>query len=125
MLRTFPPMTELRERLRAALKDAMRARDTIAVGAFRSTLGAVDNAESVDVDAVRTTSGPIAGATRGLGATEVPRKILDDAAIREIVQREIDERRSAADEYDALGRADEASRLRSEAHAIERTLQPT
>ncbi|MFF2391084.1 hypothetical protein [Nocardia sp. NPDC058114] len=41
-------MTSLRERLRAALKTAMKARDLGAVTALRSALAAIDNAEAID-----------------------------------------------------------------------------
>src|SRR5262249_13453553 len=62
-----PPTT----RVRLALAEAPRARDTIAVSALRSALGAIGNAEAVEPG--RTTpagsAGPhVAGAVPGLGA---------------------------------------------------------
>jgi len=38
----------VRDRLRAALPAAMKARDSVAISALRSALGAIDNAETVD-----------------------------------------------------------------------------
>jgi uncharacterized protein YqeY len=52
----------------------------------------------------------------------VPRREQDDTEIERIVRSEIDERLTAASEYDALGRADQADRLRAEAHALETRL---
>jgi uncharacterized protein len=66
---------DLTTRLRRALAGALRARDTIAVSAFRSALGAIGNAEAVEpgVTAPAGSAGPhVAGAVSGLGAAEVP-----------------------------------------------------
>ena len=46
--RTDDGARTVRDRLRAALPDAMKARDSVAVAALRSVLGAIDNAEAVD-----------------------------------------------------------------------------
>ena len=54
----------------------------------------------------------IAGGVAGLGAGEVPRRMLSAEAVTAIVEREIQERRDAATTYSALGRHDEASMLR-------------
>ena len=40
---------QLRQRLRQALVGAMKGRDSMAIAALRTTLGAIDNAEAVDV----------------------------------------------------------------------------
>ena len=56
--------------------------------------------------------GVIAGGVAGLGAGEVPRRILSAEAVTAIVEREIQEWRDAAATYAALGRHDEASTLR-------------
>ena len=54
----------------------------------------------------------IAGGVAGLGAGEVPRRLLSAEAVTAIVEREIQERRAAAATYLALGRHEEASKLR-------------
>ncbi|MBD0324450.1 MAG: hypothetical protein ICV72_13845, partial [Aldersonia sp.] len=63
---------DVRDRLRVALRSAMKERDRVAVAALRSTLGVIDDAEAVDIG-----GGPTAGAIEesavGLGAAEVAR----------------------------------------------------
>jgi hypothetical protein len=78
-------------------------------------LSAIDNAEAVDAPPQPTlASGPIAGAVVGVGAAEVPRRVVSEADVVAIVQAEIHERLAAAGQYDDLGRVNEAARLRSE-----------
>jgi uncharacterized protein YqeY len=112
----------LRPQLRAALTKAMKARDTAAVAALRSALAAVDNAEAVDPGAaglaVSSGEGPVAKSAAGLGAADVPRRELSDDDEAAIVRAEIGERRAAADDYERLGRAEEAARLRAEADVL-------
>jgi uncharacterized protein YqeY len=105
-------LTELEPRLRASLTAALRARDSVAVTAYRSALAAVDNA-----GAVEPPQGPV-GAALGVGAREFRRRELSDEQVREIVQREISEREAAALEYETRGRADQAQRLREEASVM-------
>ncbi len=109
----------LQDRLRAALVAAMKARDVVAIAALRSALSAIDNAEAV-VGITPALSGhsPIAGAVSGLGAAEVPRKLLTEHDIAAVVLAEVDERLAAASEYEAAGRADASSRLRAEAAVL-------
>jgi len=93
----------------------MKDRETAAVGALRTALGAIDNADAVpspDGPATAPTTGPIAGATDGAGAGDVARRELSEADVTAIVHAEIDDLRSSADEYDALG---ETSRRRNSA----------
>ena len=85
------------ESLRSALKDAMKARDEVAVAALRSAITSLDNA---------------AAAEAALPAVE------QEADVRDVIGREIAERRSAAHTYDGLGRADTAARLRAEADVL-------
>ncbi|WP_460725716.1 GatB/YqeY domain-containing protein [Nocardia heshunensis] len=107
----------LRERLRAALPAAMKARDRAATAALRSALGAIDNAEAVDGSGVR--AGAIETSPVGLGTAEVRRRDLTESDIEAIVRTEIDDRLTAAKEYDSLtGGADRATLLRAEAAAL-------
>lgn len=109
----------VRDRLRAALTTAMKSRDATATAALRSALAAIDNAEAVEVGRQSPMlHGPIPGAAAGLGAAEVPRRVLTETEMVAVVEAEIAERESAARTYDGLGRRDEAERLRSEAAAL-------
>jgi uncharacterized protein YqeY len=114
--------------LRAALLEAMRARQSEVVAALRETLAAIDNAEAADpsaAPAVQSGPGPIAGGVAGLGAGEVPRRVLTATEAQAIVEREIAARREAASTYADLGREQEAGVLRRQAEALARLLAPT
>lgn len=117
-------MPELPERLRAALRDAMKARDTVATSALRSALSAIDNATAVTPTAAapESGSGPLAGAVTGLGAGEAPRRHLTEVDVRALVEQERDERLAAADDYVRAGRANAAARLRAEADVLHHQL---
>jgi uncharacterized protein len=86
-------MEEIKIRLSADLKNAIKERDTLAVKAIRSLMSAIDNAGAVFIEApkIMPMAGGIAGATDGIGSTEVPRKELSDEEIQQIIQKEIDE----------------------------------
>jgi uncharacterized protein YqeY len=97
----------------------MKARQPDAVAALRSALSAIDNAEAVEApDPLPTGEGPIAGAVVGFGATEVPRRVLSAVEETAIVQLEVDERLGAAADYDRLGRAEAAAKLRAQAAVL-------
>jgi uncharacterized protein len=107
---------QIRQRLRASLKDAFKTRDSIAVAALRSAVGAIDNAEAVDQAQER-------GPRLGAGAAEVARRRLSSRDVTEVVRAEATSRLSAADEYDRLGKPERAARLRAEASVLESLLQ--
>jgi uncharacterized protein len=111
-------MTSLRERLRAALPAAMKARDRAAVAALRSTLAAIDNAEAVAPAGEAAGGQAIEQVAIGVGATEVERRELTDSEIDQVVRAEIADREAAADDYDRAGHTDRASQLRAEARAL-------
>ncbi|MFW5472970.1 hypothetical protein ACOCJ5_06660 [Knoellia sp. CPCC 206450] len=114
----------LRTAMRSALTDAMRSRDRVAASALRSGLAALDNAEAVPVtDAVPLDgSSPIAGAAVGVGATEATRRELSARDEHALVRAEVTERRAAAAEVEAAGRADRAADLHHEADVLETVL---
>ena len=91
----------IRDRLQRALREALRARDKIAVSALRSALAALDNATAVSPGPVRAAaSGPhFAGAAAGLGAGEVPPRGLTAGEAEQIVRAETAERAAAAAGY--------------------------
>jgi uncharacterized protein len=82
--------------LRLALREALKARDMIAVSAWRSALASIDNAS----------------------AGEAERRQLSDAELEEIVRAEITERQAAARAYARSGHAGQAGRLRREARVL-------
>ncbi len=113
----------LQDQLRDALKAAMKQRDQVATTALRAALAAIDNAAAVAVAApVPAPSGAIAGAAPGVGATEVPRRQVDEDEIRRLVGEQRLERQDAADSYDRLGRHELAVRLRDEAAVLDSLL---
>lgn len=107
----------MEERLRAALRTAMRDRDAVATAALRSVLGALGNATAVPAPAP-TAAGDehFAGSAAGVGAAEVPRRQLTPAEQVAVVRAEIAERLSAASQYGAGAAAD---RLRAEVAVLE------
>ena len=97
----------------------MKARDRAAVGALRSALAAVGNAEAVETQHAPTASGgTIAGSVAGLGAGDAARRELSDADVAAIVATEVDDRLHAANEYERLDRGEDAARLRAEAAVL-------
>jgi len=110
--------------LRARLTAAMKARDPVAMSALRSALGALDNAQAVDLDQAPSAQlGVIAGGVAGVGKGDVARKELSFDEQLAVLGQEIAERRALADRYDGLGQQDEAERLRAEAVVLESARQ--
>jgi uncharacterized protein YqeY len=104
--------------MKADLIEAMKSREQLKVATLRSVLAAIDNAEAVPVTERRTLTVPVLGQTH-----EVPRKVLSDDDIRQIMQREVDERNAASTEYTRLGQTEEAVRLQTAAALIETYLR--
>ena len=126
-------MSTVRSRLQSALRAAMKERDAAAMSALRSALAAIDNAAAVPVSGQRPSAAPsraapsenvpIAGGVAGLGAAEVARRAVTEEEAAAIAAAEAADRRAAARDYRAAGRADRADRLLSEARAIESALE--
>lgn len=76
----------LRDRLRAALLEARRARDAETVSTLRTALAALENAEAVPV---ATTSGAIEDTPLGAGSTEAQRRVLSEADELAVLDAEI------------------------------------
>ena len=108
-------LEELLTRLDADLRDAQRRRSRYEVAAMRSLKSALANAESVPVE-----KRPYELVE---GSADVPRRELDAAHVRAIVQAEVEERQRAIAEYQDLG-ADTAG-LESELATLVRYLVPT
>ncbi len=105
------------DRLRADLKIAMQARARDEAAVLRALIGAIDNAQSVPVDMKPSHLG-----TFGDRSNEVPRVHLAQADIDAVLHRENDERESAAQEIERVGRIDRAEALRAEAAIVGRYL---
>jgi uncharacterized protein YqeY len=113
------PAAHWRQTLRARLMTARKDRDAIRVSALRSALSAIDNAETPDVEDLDVpAAGTIAGSVAGLGAAEVPRRVLPGAAIRTLLRAEIDDRLLAAEQMDAGGHSERATAVRAEAAVL-------
>lgn len=110
--------TSLRDRLRAALPTAMKARDKTAVAALRSALAALDNAEAVKTDDRTVKGQAIEEVALGAGATEVERRVLTEPEMTALVRQEVTERENAAADYETTGRVDRATQLRAEADVL-------
>ncbi len=95
----------IRTRLERDLRREMLARNRAAVDTIRTLLSAIDNAGAVpDTEVVEPTIGRF---------DEVPRRAVDEDAIRSILEGEAAELEGAAVTYDQIGRDDEAVRLRA------------
>jgi uncharacterized protein YqeY len=106
-------------RLRGDLTAALKARDSVAVAALRSALSALDNAGAVESPEAPTEgSEHVAGASAGVGSTDVARRVLGEDDVSAILRSLIEEHAGAADEYARIGRDDIAERLRNEAGVL-------
>jgi len=89
-------VNELKERLRADLTDAMRARDQVRLRTLRMALTAITNEE-------------VAGSAT--------RELSDDDVLK-VLAREAKKRREAADAFAAAGRAEQAEAERAEGEVL-------
>jgi uncharacterized protein YqeY len=99
----------------------MKQRDRTAVSVLRSALAAIDNAEAPplgDVPAHLAVGEHVAGVAVGVGASEIGRRHLTDEDLHAIVELEVTQRATAAEEYERLGRSDLADGLRAEADVL-------
>jgi uncharacterized protein YqeY len=113
--------TAMKLRLRDDLRAAMAGRRTTEVAVLRTLLGAIDQAEAV---AAVARGREYVSLKFGDPSVEVPRKRLSAEDVREVVRRERDELRSAADEYARLKQADAAAACALKAELLERYLEP-
>jgi hypothetical protein len=112
----------------------MKERDTVAAAGLRSALSAIANAGAVSLPATSSgasarpaaqSSPHFAGAVAGLGAAEVSGCEVSEDEAAAIAAAEAADRRAAARDYQAAGRAARADRLLGEARAIESALDIT
>ena len=124
MNQPFQAAESLRSSLRDDLVTAMKARETDIVGALRSAIAAIDNAEAVAAPASTKVeaSETIAGATAGVGSTEFERRDLSITEVQMLLSDQMAECEAAAELYESHGQQDAASRLRREADALRKYL---
>lgn len=89
----------LRRAIRDDLRVAQRDHDVDRVRLYRTLIAAVDDAEAGD------------HSMPSLGETDVARRDLSGVEVRDLLQREIDERLHAADTYRENGKPELAARL--------------
>ena len=89
-------MAELKERLRADLTSAMRARDQVRMRTLRSALSSITNEE-------------VAGASA---------RTLSDDEVLKVLNREARKRREAAEAFGAAGRDEQAAAERAEGEVL-------
>jgi uncharacterized protein YqeY len=107
----------IRDALKAAVIQAMKQRDRGALAAYRTALGAIDNAESVPSGTSHQASAMELSAV-GAGRTDVPRRLLTEQDMIDIVLQEANERRAAAESLGGT-QLDAAQRLRHEASLLQ------
>lgn len=89
-------MNELKDRIRADINDAMRARDQVRLRALRMALTSITNAE-VSGDTARE---------------------LSDDEVTKILTREAKKRREAAEAFEGAGRGEQAAAERAEGEVL-------
>jgi hypothetical protein len=100
-----PQDVSIGDRLRSDLMAAMKAKDGARTRVLRSALAAIDNAGAVEAPAEVDAE---------LGYGDVPRRPLDAATARALLEEEILEREVGVTEYLRVDRRDEAETLRAE-----------
>ena len=103
----------IRKQMKTELLQAMKAGRKADVTTLRTLIAAIDNAEAVPVD--ETPIIPFNGRNG-----DVPRLQLKPEDIKQILHREAEERRTAAAEYERLGRLDQVAMLKASIALIER-----
>jgi hypothetical protein len=108
---------DARGALRAELVAAMKSGRRDDVATLRTAIATLDNAEAIrppDRDP-SSASAHVAGASAGVGSSDVERRTLTTRDVRRILTDLIAELITDADQLDALGRRDDASKLRNSA----------
>jgi uncharacterized protein len=103
---------DMKARLRADLRTAMKDRRTIEAKVIRELIAAIDNAEAPPPHEGQTA--PARHHFRSRSA-EIERLLLSGAHVRSVIVADIQERERAAGEMERLGIMDRAEALRAEA----------
>ena len=108
---------DVRSRLQADLREALKARDRNRTSVIRTALAALANAEAVEAQPVADLSVHPQGAD-GLYAAEVERRALSDDETRRVLGEVQDDLLRSADELAGLDRAPQAEKLRTQADIL-------
>ena len=106
------PAGDMKARLRADLRAAMKHRRPIEASVIRALIAAIDNAEAPPAHEAPT---PPARHQFHSGSAEVERLLLSAAHVRGLIVADIQERERAAAEMERLGLKDRAEAARAEA----------
>lgn len=94
----------------------MKDRDRAALAAYRTALAAIDNAGAVPLTEQHQ-AGAVELSPVGVGQTDAVRRSLTEQDMTEIVRREVQDRRDAADSL-TLANSSAAEQLRCEANVL-------
>jgi uncharacterized protein YqeY len=111
---------DMKARLRADLRIAMKDRRTFEAKVMRSLVAAIDNAGAPPTQAGQTALAHHHFRSR---SAEVERLLLSRSHVRQIILAEIHERERAAAELERLGKTDRAEALRAEALLAKRYIE--
>ena len=103
---------DMKARLRADLRTAMKDRRTIDAKVIRALIAAIDNAEAPPGHARQAALVQHDFRSR---SAEIERLLLSGAHVHSVIVAEIEERERAAAEMERLGMMDRAGALRAEA----------
>lgn len=105
----------MKARLRADLREAMKAGHTDDAGLIRTLIAAIDNAEAPKLPEAHSASDQH---RFGDGSAEVSRLVLSHDAVRSVLMAELREREETAAEMTRRKRLEHADALRAEALVI-------
>ncbi|WP_323003053.1 hypothetical protein [Denitromonas sp.] len=111
---------DVKARLRADLRAAMKDRHTFEAKVIRALVAAIDNAEAPPIHAGQAASIQHHFRT---GSAEVERLLLSGSDVRRVLLMEIDERERAATELERLNMMERAEALRAEVLLAKRYLE--
>ena len=94
----------------------MKERDRTALGAYRTALAAIDNAEAVPLGEEHR-AGAVEHSAVGVGRTDVERRAITEQEMAEIVRLDVQDRLATANSL-ASANPDAAQRLRREASLL-------
>ncbi len=118
------PAEMMQNRLRADLRAAMKARETLEVALLRGLIAAIDNAQSAGIEAgpavsaSPATSSQWVAAGGAFGSGEVVRRTLSEADLQALLAAEAARREATAVEMARVGQAELAADARAEAARI-------
>ena len=111
---------EMKARLRADLRTAMKEKRTTDAQVIRALVAAIDNAEAPAISADQVAPAPHSFHS---GSAEVERLLLTKSQVRDVLMAEIHERERVAAELEHRSMLDRAKTLRAEVAIAKRYLE--